>query len=120
MIQFIFKTSNETKSKVVPLLNQVQNHEDILYLTKNHTMKMYGEVDVQLHIFLTLALDGGECSVSDLSHFTPVERDPQYPLDTRLGGPQSQSGHDGEEINSQLLHGIKQLSSSQQPSQHTK
>jgi len=33
-------------------------------------------VDVQLHTFLTLALDGGEWSVSHPSHFTPGERAP--------------------------------------------
>jgi len=30
-----------------------------------------------------------------------------YPLDRRLGGPQSCSGHGGEEKNSQHLLGIK-------------
>jgi hypothetical protein len=36
-------------------------------------MKTYGGVDVQIHIFLTLALVGGEWSASHLSQFTPVE-----------------------------------------------
>jgi hypothetical protein len=46
--------------------------------------------------FLTSALDGGEGSVS-CSGFTSRERAPQYSLDRRLGGPQRQSGHYGEE-----------------------
>jgi hypothetical protein len=32
---------------------------------------------------------------------------PWYPLDGRLGRPQSQSGHGGEEKNSQPLLGLK-------------
>jgi hypothetical protein len=31
----------------------------------------------------------------------PPGKDPWYPLDWRLGGPQSRSGRDGEEENSQ-------------------
>jgi len=34
-------------------------------------------------------------------------RSPWYLLDRRLGGPQSSSGHGGEEKNSQFLLGIK-------------
>jgi hypothetical protein len=37
----------------------------------------------------------------------PRERAPQYPLDRRLGGTQSCSGHSGEEKNSQPLPGIE-------------
>jgi hypothetical protein len=37
-------------------------------------MKMYGEVDVYIHIFLTLALVGGEWSASRIGPFTPRER----------------------------------------------
>jgi hypothetical protein len=33
--------------------------------------------------------------------FYPQEKKPRYPLDRRLGGPQSRSGHGGEEKNSQ-------------------
>jgi hypothetical protein len=51
-----------------------------LYLTKYHAMKMYGALKVQLHAFLTLALDG----------FMPWllylwEKSPQYPTDRWLG-----------------------------------
>jgi hypothetical protein len=39
-------------------------------------MKAYGGVDVQIHIFLTLTLVGGEWSASRPGCFTPGERDP--------------------------------------------
>jgi hypothetical protein len=35
---------------------------------------VYGGVDVWIHIFLTLALAGGEWSASHPGHFTPGER----------------------------------------------
>jgi hypothetical protein len=37
----------------------------------------------------------------------PQGKSSQYPLDRRLDGPQSQSGHGGEEKNSQPLPGLK-------------
>jgi hypothetical protein len=39
-------------------------------------MKAYGGVDVQIHIFLTSALAGGEWSASRPGRFTPWERAP--------------------------------------------
>jgi hypothetical protein len=39
-------------------------------------MKAYGGVDVEIHIFLTSALAGGECSASRPGRFTPGERAP--------------------------------------------
>jgi hypothetical protein len=50
------------KNKVFLVLNKVPSHEDV-----------WG-VEVQLHAFLTSALDGGECSTSCLGRFTPRER----------------------------------------------
>jgi hypothetical protein len=44
-----------------------------LYL---HVMTMYGGMEVLIHTFLTLALDGGEWSASNTSHFTPRGRSP--------------------------------------------
>jgi hypothetical protein len=41
-------------------------------------MKVYGGVDVQLHIFLTLALAGGEWSASCPGRITPGEASPVY------------------------------------------
>jgi hypothetical protein len=49
----------------------------------------------------TSAPEGGEWSASRLGRFNPRERAPWYPLDRRLGGPQSRSGRGGEEKNSQ-------------------
>jgi hypothetical protein len=39
-------------------------------------MKTYGGVDVQIHIFLSLALVGCEWSVSRPCRFTPGEKPP--------------------------------------------
>jgi hypothetical protein len=78
-----------------------------LCLTKHHAMKTYWR-------------SGGITShILDLStrwrwvvSFTPwllypQGKNPWYPLDRKLGGPQSCSGHGGEEKNSQPLLGIK-------------
>jgi hypothetical protein len=61
-------------------------------------MKTYEGVDVEIHIFFTSALVGGEWSASRPGRFTPEERIPPYPLD-RVGGPQSRSGRYREEKN---------------------
>jgi hypothetical protein len=45
-----------------------------LHLTKHHTMKTYCGVEVQIHAFLTSALDGGEWSASQPGHFNRRER----------------------------------------------
>jgi hypothetical protein len=55
-----------------------------------------------LYTFLISALDGGELSASRPGRFTPKKRASLwYPLDRRLGGPQSRSGRGGEEKNPQ-------------------
>jgi len=59
-------------------------------------MKTHGGVEVYPHIFLTLALDRGEWSASCPVHFIPRET-PPYQVDMKFGGPQSWSGHGGEE-----------------------
>jgi hypothetical protein len=45
--------------------------------------------------FLISALDGGEWSASRTVRALPPGKDPRYPLDRKLGGPQSRSGHRG-------------------------
>jgi hypothetical protein len=43
--------------------------------------------------FLTSALDGDECSAARPGSVLLSGKDPQYPLDRRLGGRQTWSGH---------------------------
>jgi hypothetical protein len=52
---------------------------------------MYWETEVKLHAFLT--------SILDVSGQLLPWESTQYPLDRRLAGPQSWSGHSGEEKN---------------------
>jgi hypothetical protein len=47
---------------------------------------------IEPHNFLTSALVGGGWSASRLGRFTPGGESPQYPLNRRLGWPQSRSG----------------------------
>jgi hypothetical protein len=56
---------------------------------------------------LTSELDGGEWSALRPGRFYPYGNNHKYPLDSRLGGPQSWSGHGVEEKNSQPLSGIE-------------
>jgi len=57
--------------------------------------KVYGAVEIQLHSFLTLALDASELSTSCSGSFTLV-KDFRCPLRRRLGGLQSRSEGFGE------------------------
>jgi hypothetical protein len=53
-----------------------------------YAMKVYGGVDVQIHVFLTSALVGGEWSASRFGRFTPAERATRYQLDrNRIAKP---------------------------------
>jgi len=45
-----------------------------LCLIRHHTMKMYEEMGIQLHTFLTFTLHRGEWLTSCHSHFTPMEK----------------------------------------------
>jgi hypothetical protein len=40
-------------------------------------------------MFISLALDGGECSASCPGHFNPQGKSPQYPFERRLEGPRT-------------------------------
>jgi len=54
----------------------------VLCFTKYHAMKMYGQVKVELHVFLSSVLDGHEWSA-----LLPG-KEPWYSMNIRLGGPQ--------------------------------
>jgi hypothetical protein len=54
-----------------------------------------GERRYSSYSLLTSALDGGEWSASRLCRALPRGKDPRYPLNRRLGGPQSWSGQRG-------------------------
>jgi hypothetical protein len=54
-------------------------------------------VDVALHLFLTLELDGVAGSDSQTSYFNSQGYSPQYPSNRRMGGPHSQFPNFGEE-----------------------
>jgi hypothetical protein len=59
-------------------------------------MKAYWGVDVQINIFLTSVLVGGEWSASRPSSFIPRKRTPRTHWIGKLGEPQSRSGRRGE------------------------
>jgi hypothetical protein len=59
-----------------------------LRLIKQHVMKTYGNEEPLVHAFLTSELDGGKQSASRFGLLT-FWKIFNYPLDRRLGGPQS-------------------------------
>jgi hypothetical protein len=69
-----------------------------VWLIKHHVMKMYGEVEIQLHTSLTSAWYGGAWG-----------KWTRYQLDRRLGEPHSWSGCCKEEKYLLLLPGIKPI-----------
>jgi hypothetical protein len=62
---------------------------------KYYTMKMYGGVDLWIHVFFTLQLVEGEWSASRSGHFNRGKQT-RYPFDRKLGGPQRRSERHGE------------------------
>jgi hypothetical protein len=52
---------------------------------------------VQIHVILSSAIVGGECSASCTGHFTTGERAARYPLGRRLVAPQSPFKQSGRE-----------------------
>jgi hypothetical protein len=70
-------------------------------------MKTYLGVKVQLHSFFDLGTRWRWVVSFTPRPLYPQGKSPSYPLDRRLGGPQSRSGSGGEEKNSQLQPGIE-------------
>lgn len=60
-------------------------------------MKGFARVEICLHLFLSLTLDGGKWSASCPSCFISSASAPFYALNKRLGEPQGQSRGFGEE-----------------------
>jgi len=58
-----------------------------------HAMKVYRGVVVQLHPFLTLALDADEQSASHCLLYPPRQKVSWHLLNRKLGGPQGHSGY---------------------------
>jgi hypothetical protein len=84
--------SGLVKVKLCPCFNWTPRHEGML-----------GEWRYSSTHSLTSVLDGCEWSASRPGRFTHRKNSPWYPLDRRLGGPQSQSGRGGEEKKSHPL-----------------
>jgi hypothetical protein len=70
-------------------------------------MKAYWGEDVQLHSFFDLGTRWRWVVSFTPLPLYPQGKSPWYPLDRRLGGPQSRSGRWGEEKNSQPQPGIE-------------
>jgi len=58
-------------------------------------MNVFGQVEVQLHTFLTIALDRGEWSALCPSYFNPRER--TLITHRRVSEPQNRAGYGGKE-----------------------
>jgi hypothetical protein len=54
---------------------------------KHSATRTRGGVEINLHVFVTLAIDGGELSASRPCCFIPRETALRHPLYRRLGGP---------------------------------
>lgn len=71
-------------------------------------MNKHRGTEVWLQSFLPSTLDENKWSTTCPGHFTPRKKS-QYPLNSRLAGPQSWSGHFAEEKNSLAPNGIQIL-----------
>jgi len=76
-------------------------------------MKTYGEVDIQLHVFLTSAQDGGERSASCPGCYTTGRKDPgSFWIGGWVGPIVSLDAVERREVRSLPLPGIELWSSS--------
>jgi hypothetical protein len=72
-----------------------------------HAMKALGGEKYSSYSFMTSTLDEGQWSASRPGRALPTGKGPRYPLDRRLGGPQSRSGHMLKEKSFCLCRGSK-------------
>jgi hypothetical protein len=83
-------------------------------------MEAKGERKYSSYSFFTLELDGVSGQRHDPAALYPWGKDPRHPLDSRLDGPQSWSGHTTDYRNILLsLPGIEPLSSGRLVRSHT-
>jgi hypothetical protein len=82
-----------------------------MYLIKHHALMDSG-VEVQLHVFVTLALGAGEWPPS------LPEKETLIPLDRWLHRPQSKSTHDREKKNHPALESNPNFCSSDPQNSH--
>jgi hypothetical protein len=75
-----------------------------------NSIKAYGLVELEIHLFLTSALNG--VISFPPRPFYPQENNTRYPSNRMLGGPQSQFGRFGTQENLKFLPGNKSGSSS--------
>jgi hypothetical protein len=89
---------DESKGKVVPvlfLLNRAPRHEGVLGEWRYSSTHSWTRTRWRWVVSFTRR------------PLYPQGKSPWYPLDRRLGGPQSRSGRGGEEKNSQPLPGVE-------------
>lgn len=79
-------------------------------------MKIYGNVEAWLHVFLNLVLGGSEWST--LATLL-LGKSPKYLLGSRVGGPQIVSWHFGKEKSAHLFWEFNLSSPVVQPSHYT-
>jgi hypothetical protein len=100
------------QGKVVPALNYVPYHEDILCLLRHHATKTYGVGRSRALRILNLGTRW-TWVVNFTPHlFYPHRNSPWYPCQRELDGPQSQSEHGGKELKSLPQLGTEPQSSS--------
>jgi hypothetical protein len=72
-------------------------------------MKIYGGLDLYIHVFLTSDLVGGEWSVASPSHFIPSKRAPWYLLDRRMRRRENSFLYQNSNFDPSVVHEVKGL-----------
>jgi hypothetical protein len=79
----------------------------VLFLTEYHALKAYWGIGGIAPCILDLGTRWRWVVSFKPQPIYPQGKSPWYPLNSRLGGLQSRSGHGGKEKNSQLLPGLE-------------